>query len=130
MYFADVENFVGALKVESPNVFLDPAATVAFLTSRLADLIQAGVVTAEQVAELAEGLVSVPVGVVTPDQFQAPDLLLSSRNFGSASYWGADLSAQVLASDRVTVTAGYSFQSKECFDFDGMATAPAATTSP
>ena len=119
VYFADVENFVGALKVESPNVFLDPAATVAFLTSRLADLIQAGVVTAEQVAELAEGLVSVPVGVVTPDQFQAPDLLLSSRNFGSASYWGADFSAQVLASDRVTVTAGYSFQSKECFDFDG-----------
>ena len=118
VYSADVENFVGALKVESPNVFLDPAATVAFLTSRLATLIQAGVVTAEQVAELAEGLVSVPVGVVTPDQVQAPDLLLSSRNFGSASYWGADFSAQILASDRVTLTAGYSFQSKECFDFD------------
>ena len=124
VYFADVENFVGALKVESPNVFLDPAATGAFLTSRLAALIQAGVVTAEQVAELTAGLVSVPVGVVTPDQFQAPDLLLSSRNFGSASYWGADLSAQVLASDRATVIAGYSFQSKECFDFDGDGACP------
>ena len=45
-------------------------------------------------------------------------LLLSSRNFGSASYWGLDLSAQVIASDRVTLTAGYSFQSRECFDFD------------
>ena len=118
VYYADVENFVGALKVESPSVFLDPSATVAFLSSRLAALIQAGVVTAEQVAELAAGLSSVPVGVVAPDQFQAPDLLLSSRNFGSASYWGADFSAQVLASDRVTLTAGYSFQSAECFDFD------------
>ena len=118
VYSADVENFVGALKVESPNVFLDPAATVAFLTSRLGTLIEAGVVTPQQVAELAEGLVSVPVGVVTPDQFRSPDLLLSSRNFGSASYWGADFSARILASDRVTLTAGYSFQSKECFDFD------------
>ena len=26
---------------------------------------------------------------------------------------------QVLASDRLSLTAGYSFQSRECFDFDG-----------
>ncbi len=118
VYFAHVENFVGALQVETPNVFLDPAATGAFLTSRLATLIQAGVVTAEQVAELAAGLASVPVGTVAPDQVEAPDVLLSSRNFGTARYWGADFSAQILASDRVSLTAGYSFQSTECFDFD------------
>ena len=118
VYFAHVENFVGALQVETPNVFLDPAATGAFLTSRLAPLIQAGVVTAEQVAELAAGLASVPVGTVAPDQVEAHDVLLSSRNFGTARYWGADFSAQILASDRVSLTAGYSFQSTECFDFD------------
>ena len=118
VYTADVENFVGALKVESPNVFLDGAAAGAYLGSRLADLIRAGAVTPAQVAELATGLASVPVGVVTPDQFDAPDLLITSRNFGSASYWGADFSMQVLASDRVSLTAGYSFQSRECFDFD------------
>ncbi|MDE2761642.1 MAG: TonB-dependent receptor [Gemmatimonadota bacterium] len=118
VYAADVENFVGALKVESPNVLLDGAAAGAFLGSRLADLIRAGLVTPEQVAELAAGLASVPVGVVTPDQFPLPDLLITSRNFGSASYWGADFSMQVLASERVSLTAGYSFQSRECFDFD------------
>ena len=118
VYFANVENFVGPLKVESPNVFLDPASAGAFLASRLAPLIQLGAVTPEQVAELAAGLAQLSLGVVTPDQFDAPDLLLSSRNFGSASYWGLDLSAQAIASDRVTLTAGYSFQSRECFDFD------------
>ena len=55
VYSADVENFVGALKVESPNVFLDGAAAGAFLGKRLAALIQAGVVTPEQVAQLAAG---------------------------------------------------------------------------
>ena len=118
IYFANVENFIGTLKVQSPNVFLDPASTGAFLASRLAPLLQAGVVTSEQIAGLAAGLAAVPVGVVTPDQFDSPDVLLSSRNFGSASYWGADFSTQIIASDRLSLTAGYSFQSKECFDFD------------
>ena len=118
VYFANVENFVGALKVESPNVFLDPTSTGLFLASRLGPLVQAGVVTADQIAALTGGLASVPVGVVTPDQLDAPDLVLASRNFGSASYWGTDLSAQFITSDRLSLTAGYSFQSKECFDFD------------
>lgn len=118
VYFANVENFVGPLKVESPNVFLEPASAGAFLASRLAPLIQLGAVTPEQVAEMAAGLAQLPLGVVTPDQFDAPDLVLSSRNFGSASYWGLDVSAEIIASDRVTLTAGYSFQSQECFDFD------------
>ena len=118
LYFANVENFIGSLKVESPNVFLDPASTGAFLGTRLGPLVQAGLVTSEQIAELAAGLAGVPVGAVAPDQFDSPDLVLASRNFGSASYWGADLSAQIIASDRLSVTAGYSFQSQECFDFD------------
>ena len=118
LYFANVENFVGPLRLETPNVFLDPASTGAFLGSRLGPLIQAGTVTADQVAELAAGLAAVPVGSVAPDQLDSPDLLLASRNFGSASYWGVDLSAHLLASDRLSLTAGYSFQSAECFDFD------------
>ncbi len=118
LYLANVENFVGPLKVESPNVFLDPASVGAFLTSRLAPLIQAGQITPDQVTGLAAGLTSVPVGAVTPDQVDSADLLLAARNFGSASYWGVDLSARILASDRLSLSAAYSFQSTECFDFD------------
>ena len=118
VYFANVENFVSALDVESPNVFLDPASTGAFLQSRLGPLVQAGMVTPDQIAELTAGLAAVPLGVVTPDQFNVPDMIVTSRNFGSASYWGADFSAQYLVSDRVSLTAGYSFQNTDCFDFD------------
>ena len=118
VYYANVENFVGALKVESPNVFLDPASAGAFLQSRLGPLVQAGLVTPGQMTELAAGLVSVPLGVVTPDGFDVHDMVFASRNFGSASYWGADFSAQYLVSDRVSLTAGYSFQNTDCFDFD------------
>lgn len=118
VYFANVENFVSALAVESPNVFLDPASTGAFLQSRLGSLVQAGMVAPDQIAELTAGLAAVPLGVVTPDQFNVPDLIVTSRNFGSASYWGADFSAQYLVSDRVSLTAGYSFQNTDCFDFD------------
>ena len=118
VYLARVENFIGPLRVESPNVFLDPASTGAFLAGRLGPLMQAGMVTPDQIAELAADLASVPVGVLTPDQFDVPDLVLSSRNFGSASYWGADFSVQILASDRLSLTGGYSFQNTECFDFD------------
>lgn len=118
VYYANVENFVSSLDIESPSVFLDPAATGAFLQSRLGPLVQAGRVAPQQIAELTAGLAGVPLGVVTPDQFDVPDMILASRNFGSASYWGADLSAQYLASDRVSLTAGYSFQNTDCFDFD------------
>ena len=118
VYFANVENFVSSVDVESPNVFLDPESTGAFLTSRLAPLVQGGRVTPAQIAELTAGLAAVPLGVVTPDQFDAPDMIFASRNFGSASYWGVDFSAQYLASDRVSLTAGYSFQNTDCFDFD------------
>ena len=34
-YFADVENFRGPLRVETPNVFFDPASLQAFVTARL-----------------------------------------------------------------------------------------------
>ncbi len=118
LYFANVENFIGALKVETPNVFLDPASTGAFLAKRLDSLLRAGIVTSEQIAELAAGLAAVPVGVVVPDQFDSPDMVMATRNFGSASYWGTDLSAQIIASDRLSLTAAYSFQSQECFDFN------------
>ena len=118
VYFANVENFVSSLDVETPNVFLDPASTGAFLQRRLGPLVQAGLVAPDQIAELTAGLAAVPLGVVAADRLDAPAIILSSRNFGSASYWGADLSAQYLVSDRLSLTAGYSFQNTDCFDFD------------
>ncbi len=118
VYFSRVENFVGPLRVVTPNVFFDPESTTAFVVHRLTPLIQAGVVTMEQIRPIVEGVAQLPLGTVVPDQVDSPDLLVTYRNFGEVDFWGADLSAQVIASDRVRINASYSFQSDECFDFN------------
>ncbi len=118
VYFANIENFVGPLRVETPNVFLEPGSVQAFVTNRLATLIQAGVVTQKQVADIIAGLAAVPLGTVVPDQVDDSDLILTYRNFGEVDYWGTDLAAQFLLSDRMRIRGNYSFQSDECFDFD------------
>ena len=118
VYFSRVENFVGPLRVVTPNVFFDPESTTAFVVHRLAPLIQAGLVTLEQIRPIVEGVAQLPLGTVVPDQVDSPDLLVTYRNFGEVDFWGADFSAQILASDRVRINANYSFQSDECFDFN------------
>ena len=118
VYYSKVENFVGPLRVETPNVFLDPTTVQAFVLQRLGPLIQGGMVTTEQATEIITNLSSLPLGTVVPDQVDTPDLLLTYRNFGDVDYWGADLAAQVLVSDRVRLDGSYSFVSEECFDFN------------
>ena len=117
-YFSRVENFVGPLRVVTPNVFFDPASLQAFVTGRLAPLIQAGLLSAQDVATIVGTAAGIPLGTVVPDQVDSGDLLVTYRNFGEVEFFGMDLSAQILASDRVRINANYSFQSDECFDFN------------
>ncbi|MXW18411.1 MAG: TonB-dependent receptor [Gemmatimonadetes bacterium] len=118
VYKANIQNFVGPLRVETPNVFLDPESTGAFVFHRLGPLIQAGLITQQQVAEIIANLAAVPIGTVAPDQSEDHNLMVTYRNFGEVDYWGADLAAQILVSDRFRINAGYSFQSDDCFDDD------------
>lgn len=122
VYHARVKDFVGPLRIETPNVFLEPGSVQAFLQARLTPLVQAGVLTPAAVAALLELAVpivaAIPLGTVVPDQVESSDLLVTYRNFGDVNYWGTDLAVQVLASDRLRINGAYSFQSDECFDFN------------
>ena len=122
VYHARVKDFVGPLRIETPNVFLDPASVQAFLQARLTPLVQAGrldpATLAGVLAAITPVVAGIPFGTVVPDQVDSPDLLVSYRNFGDVNYWGADLALQVLASDRLRINGAYSFQSDECFDFN------------
>lgn len=122
VYHARVNDFVGPLRIETPNVFLDAQSVAAFLQARLLPLVQAGALDAATVAQVVGQIVpvvaAIPFGTVVPDQVEASDLLVTYRNFGDVNYWGADLAVQVLASDRVRINGAYSFQSDECFDFN------------
>jgi len=118
VYRSGVEDFVGPLRVETPNVFLDPQSTAAFVQKRLGPLIQAGQVTPQQVQAIVEGLAGVPVGTVVPDQRQNSDLVLTYRNFGDVDFYGLDLGAELLATDKLTFRGSFSWVSEECFDFN------------
>ncbi len=119
VYRSRIENFVGPLQVATPNVFLDPASTQAFVLHRLDPALRAGLLTKEAAAQIVATIASVPLGTIVPDQVESPDLLISYRNFGQVDFWGADLAAQVVLSDRFRLNGSYSFQSDECFDLNG-----------
>lgn len=117
-YRTKVNDFVGPLRVETPMLFLDPASTGAYIGQQLAPLagsLPPGALPG-LVQALTAGFAQIPLGTVVPDQFTDETVLVAYRNFGDVSYWGADLSAQLLVSDRVTLSGSYSRVSKDCFD--------------
>ena len=115
VYFANIQNFVGPLRIETPNLFLEPQAIGTFVLQRLAPLIQAGVITEAEARLVAGTLAQVPLGTVVPDQVGDHNLMVTYRNFGEVDYWGADLAAQILVSDRFRINLNYSLQSDDCF---------------
>ncbi|MDE2763826.1 MAG: TonB-dependent receptor [Gemmatimonadota bacterium] len=115
VYFANIQNFVGPLRVETPNVFLEPVSTGAFVLNRLRLLIQLGQMTVEEAQAIAALFAGVPVGTIVPDQVGDHNLMVTYRNFGKVDYWGADLAAQVLVSDRLRINLNYSMVSADCF---------------
>ena len=118
VYFTRIENFVGPLRIITPNVFFEPASVQAFVLHRISPLIQAGILSAEDAAVIVQTLAAAPLGTIVPDQVGSPDLLVTFRNFGEVDFWGADLAAQFLVSDRVRLQGSYSFHSDECFDLN------------
>ncbi len=118
LYYSQVENFVGPLSPVTPTVFLEQSSVADFLRHRLAPLLQAGLLSDQVIVDIATNAAALPLGMVTPDQVDTPDIFLTYRNFGDVDYIGADLAAQVLVSDRFRLNFNYSFVSEECFDFN------------
>lgn len=135
-YYTQKKDFVGPLLMETPfvltpNLSNDLAAAIAAGISGNATLAgalgQFGL-TANQVAGLLVTLgadqlpsSSTPVAIVQPMQNNegpgnVPELLLSYRNFGQIDYYGADISAQFIASDRINLFGNVSFISDDFFD--------------
>lgn len=147
-YYAQRKNFTGPLLLETPMVYLtdalvpDLAAALTPLVQSAADdsallkafLASMGLTPAQAgglVAGLMGGpLVGKPTGIVQPDQqvlgdvppcpspCQAVGGLLAYRNFGNISYWGIDLSTQLLLSDQFTLFGSLSLVSDDLFDED------------
>jgi iron complex outermembrane receptor protein len=140
IYRTEKKNFIGPLAVETPNVFLDDSTLNDYLYTYIEDALNAnpaydsilspldnpflGVggnnngTAADEVANyFSSGASQIPFGTVTPDEALDPTaILVTFRNFGDISYYGADLSLTCHISRFWNVGGAYSYISKNFFE--------------
>ncbi|MCE2397420.1 MAG: TonB-dependent receptor [Gemmatimonadetes bacterium] len=115
VYRANVKNMVGPIRIETPNVFLESESTAAYVLHRLQPVIQAGLISEALALEIAGQIAQAPLGTVAPDQLEGAEIIATYRNYADVDYWGIDLAAQFLVSDRLSLRAAYSTVSDDCF---------------
>jgi len=144
LYCTDVENFVGPLAVETPNVFLDPTtlgaalessfqqaltdpanAPVAAVLGALDQLSIPGVsaanndgTAADELATIfAAGAAQIPFGTASPEQAYDPTaVIITYRNFGDVTLYGLDLAVGYYATDNLSFSGSYSFVNDDFFE--------------
>ena len=144
LYQSRVENYVGSVSVETPNVFLDPeslgralgegigqaladpenaelAAVLAALDAAQEPGLVEGNNNGTPVDELAglltAGAAAIPYGTVSPEQASDPyALVMSYRNFKAVTIRGLDLSLAWYPTDRLRLTGSYSFVDDNWFE--------------
>jgi iron complex outermembrane receptor protein len=152
VYYSKVEDFIGPLLVETPNVFVDSTTLADYLKSERDRL---GLPLPDQVLDgLVENVEDVPWGIVTPNevdptiktdlppgaQWADPSIegfldpatiILTYRNFPEFDLWGADVGATFIATDWLSFTGSYSYVSENFFTAQELGTpADLALNSP
>lgn len=115
-YYTKIEDFVGPLRVETPNVFFDPTTLAAYLANPGFGL------SMQQVQDLTTAIAGIPVGTVTPSNSNdSGDLILTYRNFGEVDLTGIDLGLQFNFNDYWSTYLTYSWVSDDLFEnLDGV----------
>ena len=144
LYQSRIEDFVGSVSVETPNVFLDPQSLGAALgesidaalsdpdNAQLAGALAAldaaqvpGVVQGnnngspvdELTGILTAGAAAIPYGTVSPEQASDPyAMIMSYRNFEAVTIRGLDLSLAYFPVDHWRLTGNYSFVNDNFFE--------------
>jgi len=122
LWWENKQNFIGPLIVESPNVFLNRAQTIAHLTPFV------GAATAGQLGTAMAGIagtsgqtLGVPLATVVPHNAAVtnrPDIFLTYRNFGEVDLLGADVAMDYLLSDYFSLAATFSMTNKDYYTRD------------
>ena len=146
-YRNKIHDFISAIRIVTPNVFLDPGPLGTALAagigqqlalpenSQLADALNAiddpaagvgGNGNGSPVDELTGIFVStaamIPFGTVTPEEASDPNaVMLTYRNFGSVTYYGTDLGFSYYPSEVWNLSGSYSHISTNLFEnVDGL----------
>ncbi|MEE9555035.1 MAG: TonB-dependent receptor [candidate division Zixibacteria bacterium] len=140
LYRTEKNDFVGPLAIETPNVFLDGETLSDYLFDRFAELL-ADPANADHAAVLAGlddpslggngngtavdeltnmfvgGTTRIPFGTVSPDEAYDPTaVLVTFRNFGDITLYGADIALMFRANSQFSFGGGYSFISRNLFE--------------
>ncbi len=133
VYRTTQNNFVSPLLVQTPLVMFNGQDVGAFIQGPIvAALTQAYMAAgmpqaqAQQkaaadatvlVPQIAEGVARVPIGVVSsPEIPGGTDVIVSYRNVGDLTLWGADLAFQWFVTDAWSLTGTYSHVSDDMFE--------------
>ena len=132
VYYTKKNNFVSPLLVQTPLVLFNGQdvaqfITVPIVTAITQQLIAAGLdpATAQQqaqaqaaalVPQLAQGIASIPIGVVSSDEIDGgSDVIVTYRNVGDLSLWGQDVAFQWFLNDDWMLNGTYSHVSRDVF---------------
>lgn len=125
VWYSHINDFVSALRLSTPNLFLNGQQIQAYLEPRFVALVgvafpdeQTARATAQQ---LASTMGQVPLGVVTPEEAGGTDatMVLTYRNLGDVDLFGGDFGATFLVGDHweleasASVVSDYQFLSGE-----------------
>ena len=138
LYRTEIEDFIGSLGVETPNVFLDAESLAAALEPGLSEALQdsnnaevaarfglldqkalglGGNGNGSPVDELIRSAAQIPYGTITPEE--APDphaVMLTYRNQGDVTVHGLDLSLAFYPSEAWEVAGSYSYVDDNYFE--------------
>ena len=130
-WWSHITDFVSALQVSTPNVFLDGAATFQFLDQQFQPLVgtvfpdaATATATAQAIAlgtPTSPGMAQIPLGVVTTTSVGGtePSLALVYRNLGSLDVFGGEIGAQIVVSDLFEISGSLSIVDKNEFTTEG-----------
>lgn len=124
-WWSHITDFVSALRVSTPNVFLNGQDVGAFLTQQFLGLVGVAfpdAATAQATAaQLAGEIARIPLGVVTTESVGGTDpaLALVYRNLGSVDVFGGELFGSVVVGENWELAATLSVVDKDEFRTEG-----------
>ncbi|HSH74307.1 MAG TPA: TonB-dependent receptor, partial [Longimicrobiales bacterium] len=116
VYRTKKNNFVSPLISQTPLFTLNGQGLAAYLTQVLTPIGQEG-----QAVALATALAQIPLGVVASSEVagsRTPELIVTYRNVGDISLWGADLGFEAFLTDNWTLTGSYSWVEDDYFEIE------------
>ena len=135
-YRTDISDFVSALKLQTPNVFMNYSDLLPVFQQRIdsstapnfqqilnfvfdntANGGNGNGTAADELATLTSG---VPIGTVSPTVGTDPALMLTFGNFGRITVYGFDIGAKYYLTENLRFGATYSFVNKNQFETQGI----------